>query len=159
MSTNHTTNYNLNQWEATDQVLRTEFNADNAKIDAALKSHDDELAGLEAAIGAKGNCKIVFGTYTGTGTAGQDTPNTLTFSHKPLLVSIMPQNTEYSEVLIGFHAVRSSNFLYTNADRFNSKVTLSWGETSLSWWGSDSDYQYNISGQTYCYVALLALDE
>ena len=52
MSTNHTTNYNLNQWEATDKVLRTEFNADNAKIDAALKSHDDELAGLEAAIGA-----------------------------------------------------------------------------------------------------------
>ena len=36
MSTNHTTNYNLNQWEATDKVLRTEFNEDNAKIDAAL---------------------------------------------------------------------------------------------------------------------------
>ena len=36
MSTNHTTNYNLCQWEATDQVLRTDFNEDNAKIDAAL---------------------------------------------------------------------------------------------------------------------------
>ena len=28
MSTNHTTNYDLNQWEGTDKVLRTEFNAD-----------------------------------------------------------------------------------------------------------------------------------
>ena len=37
MSTNHTANYNLCQWEATDQVLRTDFNQDNAKIDAALK--------------------------------------------------------------------------------------------------------------------------
>lgn len=36
MSTNHTPNYNLCQWEATDQVLRSDFNQDNDKIDAAL---------------------------------------------------------------------------------------------------------------------------
>lgn len=36
MATNHTENYELNQWLATDQVQRTDFNADNAKIDAAL---------------------------------------------------------------------------------------------------------------------------
>ena len=29
MATNQTTNYQLNQWEPTDQVLRTDFNADN----------------------------------------------------------------------------------------------------------------------------------
>ena len=38
MSTNHTTNYDLCQWEATDQVQRTDFNQDNAKIEAALNS-------------------------------------------------------------------------------------------------------------------------
>ena len=31
-----TQHYQLNQWAADDQVLRTDFNADNAKIDAAL---------------------------------------------------------------------------------------------------------------------------
>lgn len=36
MSTNHTENYDLCQWLATDPVLRTDFNSDNAKIDAAL---------------------------------------------------------------------------------------------------------------------------
>lgn len=36
MSTNQTPNYALSQWEAGDQVLRADFNADNAKIDAAL---------------------------------------------------------------------------------------------------------------------------
>lgn len=36
MSTNHTTNYQLSQWEPEDKVLRTDFNADNAKIDTAL---------------------------------------------------------------------------------------------------------------------------
>ena len=36
MSSQKTEHYELNQWLATDQVLRTDFNADNAKIDAAL---------------------------------------------------------------------------------------------------------------------------
>ncbi len=31
-----TTNYKLNQWERHDRVLMDDFNADNAKIDAAL---------------------------------------------------------------------------------------------------------------------------
>ena len=38
MASNYTEHYDLCQWEATDQVQRTDFNADNAKIDAALKS-------------------------------------------------------------------------------------------------------------------------
>lgn len=37
MASNHTSNYNLCQWEATDAVLRTDFNEDNAKIDAVLQ--------------------------------------------------------------------------------------------------------------------------
>ena len=31
MASGQTTNYQLNQWEAEDKVLRTEFNADNAE--------------------------------------------------------------------------------------------------------------------------------
>ena len=33
---NYTQNYQLNQWDAADRVLREDFNRDNAKIDAAL---------------------------------------------------------------------------------------------------------------------------
>ena len=55
MASGQTANYQLNQWEAEDKVLRTEFNADNAKIDAAL-----------AAIP-----KIVTGIYTGDGSASR----------------------------------------------------------------------------------------
>ena len=36
MASNHTTNFELCQWQADDQVKRTDFNKDNAKIDAAL---------------------------------------------------------------------------------------------------------------------------
>ena len=43
MATNQTTNYQLNQWEPTDAVQRVDFNADNAKLDAALKSLSDQV--------------------------------------------------------------------------------------------------------------------
>ena len=75
MSTNHTTNYDLNQWEGTDRVLRTEFNADNAKIDAALKANADAVAALEATISQKGNCTVLHSTYTGDGWYGEDHPS------------------------------------------------------------------------------------
>ena len=32
-----TTNYQLNQWAKSDRVMMDDFNADNAKIDAALR--------------------------------------------------------------------------------------------------------------------------
>ena len=38
-SMNRTTKYKLCQFEASDQVQRTDFNEDNAKIDAALSGH------------------------------------------------------------------------------------------------------------------------
>ena len=82
MATNHTTNYELSQWLSTDQVLRTDFNADNAKIDAALadKAEQADLDVLSATVAQKANqsalntvaatiTKIAFGTYTGDGTS------------------------------------------------------------------------------------------
>ena len=47
MATNYTTNYQLNQWEPTDPVIRTDFNADNAKIEAALAQLQSEKASME----------------------------------------------------------------------------------------------------------------
>ena len=55
---NKTQNYQLNQWEAEDRVLRTDFNADNAKIDEAL-------AGIP---------KVTFGSYIGDGALSRTIP-------------------------------------------------------------------------------------
>ena len=48
MASGQTSNYGLNQWAAEDKVIRTEFNEDNAKIDAALP-------------------RFITGSYVGTG--------------------------------------------------------------------------------------------
>ena len=41
---NQTTNYQLSQWETTDRILMSDFNDDNAKIDAALKANADAIS-------------------------------------------------------------------------------------------------------------------
>lgn len=38
-----TKNYALNQWVGSDRILRTDFNEDNSKLEAALTSHENRL--------------------------------------------------------------------------------------------------------------------
>ena len=52
---NQTARYKLNQWDPTDRILREDFNADNAKLEAALaglntsqKTHANQLLGVPA---------------------------------------------------------------------------------------------------------------
>ena len=84
---NHTPNYALSQWEKSDRVLMEDFNADNAKIDGALKAEANaraaETAALRAAIAKFGNCRMETQTYTGTGKCGAGYPTVITFPARP----------------------------------------------------------------------------
>ena len=81
MASNQTENYGLNQWLATDQVVHPDFNADNAKIDAALAGKVDQTDVDELAETVP---KLVAGSYTGDGAATQTI--TLGFTPKVVLV-------------------------------------------------------------------------
>ena len=98
MASNYTTNYNLFQWEPTDPVQRTDFNADNLKIDTVLASKAEATAlssltqtvnqkasqsALDAAIAAIP--KVVVGTYIGDGT--QNRKISLPFTPKAVYVN------------------------------------------------------------------------
>lgn len=60
---NQTANYQLNQWESTDRILMSDFNSDNAKIDAALKAQaeaiSEEAAARTAAVGVKADASAL----------------------------------------------------------------------------------------------------
>ena len=64
-----TQHYQLSQWEKSDKVLMEDFNADNAKIDAAIRAEADTRAAavraVNEALGEK--IKMAAGTYTGDG--------------------------------------------------------------------------------------------
>ena len=157
MSTNHTTNYDLNQWEATDKVLRTEFNEDNAKIDAALKSHDDELAGLEAQLEANnvahagfGNCQVYTTSYTGTGTDGADGANQLTFPKPPLLIILTGTDA------VGFCLWNGQMFGLFEELMFPSTTTWSADGKTVSWYHGHPSDQLNEKGVVYRVTAFMA---
>ena len=71
----YTANYQLHQWEPADFFLRTDFNADFAKLDAALAGKAG-LADLAEKLGA------VTGSYTGDGSAGR----TISLGFAPIAV-------------------------------------------------------------------------
>ena len=89
-----TEHYNLNQWEADDPIRRTDFNEDNAKIDAAIHAMDakvDGKAGITALAAVEAKLpRIVTGTYTGTG--GTEGVRRITLPGRPKAVLI---RTEY----------------------------------------------------------------
>ena len=110
MPTNYTSNYRLNQWERSDKVLMDDFNADNAKLDAALKAEADArtaaTAALAAQVALKGNCRMETSRYTGDGTCGADHPTKFSFSGRPAFFII--------------HGSRSAAL----GDGLNSRITL-----------------------------------
>ncbi|USF27379.1 hypothetical protein N510_002325 [Firmicutes bacterium ASF500] len=63
---NRTTNYNLCQFEENDRVRRTDFNEDNAKLDAALTGLTRSKADLSA---LTVKTEVAAGAYTGDGAA------------------------------------------------------------------------------------------
>ena len=156
MSTNHTTNYNLNQWEAADKVLRAEFNADNAKIDAALKASADAIGALEGQMAGKGNCQLYVTSYAGTGQYGQAHPQSLTFPKLPRLVILGSSNGHLMFFGRGQSVVTGIQ-LDHNEPCFWTQVT--WTGNTVSWYGESAAQQMNYSGFTYYALAFLDAGE
>ena len=157
MSTNHTTNYNLNQWEATDKVLRTEFNEDNAKIDAALAGLAGTAAEHTAAIAGLGNCRIERFSYTGTGTYGSGNPTKITFAKRPLLFFILGQNAFFMGSRL---AEKATIIKFASYGATVRSPILTWSGNQVSFYDVDEAFgQMNHSGSTYWVFALYAEDE
>lgn len=155
-----TGNYQLNLWEGEDRILREDFNADNVKTENALVDHEAAQSELQAALANCGNCKIVYGSYTGTGESGSDHPNQLTFSFKPLMVFVISPSTDYAGTDYCLRMTRPMAFAMLASGGANYENTVVWNAKSVQWSNKKgSAYQFNSSGDVYNYVAFLAADE
>ena len=109
----HTTNYNLNKFEAADRVTRDGFNQNADRIDAALKSVADAAAAAQSTANsaAASALNFVCGSYTGDGA----TSRVLGVGFTPRIVFICAAsghtvlNTELSTVHYGGLAVTGSS--------------------------------------------------
>ena len=133
MASNYTDNYQLCQWEATDQVQRTEFNADNAKIDAALAK----------------TCQPYIISYTGDG----NQTRTMEFPGKPLFVIAVGSS-------VIFTAIRGGEKAYSVfSGMAQGSYLTTWGERSFTWQiGTQLAYSANNTGAAYQMFALLSME-
>lgn len=152
MPTNYTEHYALSQWEPGDKVQRTDFNADNAKIDAAIKAEADARAAADAAHAAAlsklGNCKLCISSYVGDGFWGVDHKMTLTFPKVPELLLIFGNNAFFRLVPL---KEGQAVVLWDNTRWF---LNVTWNGSTASWYStSGGNGQMNHSDATYRVLA------
>ena len=159
----HTTNYNLNKFEATDRVTRDGFNENADLIDAAIKSVSNAAGAAQstattaqstadtALAAAAAGCRVVSGSYVGVGKYGSANPNTLTFDRAPLAVLIGGG----TGICMIYGATSAPCITSINSGA--GGVSVSWSGNSVSWYnGGSASYQANSDGATYRYIALFA---
>ena len=131
-----TSNFQLNQWEKEDRIQMEDFNADNAKIDAAL------------ALCA--NCGMEKGSYVGTGAHGEASPNSLTFEKYPLVVMVAGEGRQ---MLI----IRPCIFTVSQYGEDERMLYVGWQDHALTWYSpNNAMQQLNEEGTTYEYYMLYA---
>ena len=166
-----TDNYSLPQWEKQDFIKMEDFNDAFGKTDAALKANADAAAtGLNAEIAERGeaiaalgknlgaaghNCRIAFGSYTGTGATDAANPNTLQFDFYPVLVLIgdtkatsAPRNPTVF--------LRDRIKVCADPAGGNGLLVATWSDNALSWYcrSDNAYYQLNGSGELYRYAVI-----
>ena len=168
MPSNQTANYALSQWVKSDQVRMEDFNADNAKLDAALKAAEQRSAGLDAKINAtaaaaeqrsaavaaaaekrsaaldaaKGNCTIEFFSYVGQGRSGMNNPTTITFRKPPLFFLV------FGTYSIGVGSKHCGDITATCRDNvFPDRG--SWSGNTISFYNSAPEWQFDTRGETF----------
>ena len=150
MPSNQTPNYQLSQWERDDRVLMEDFNADNAKIDTALKAQAATCASLQTLLNKKGNCSVGTFTYQGTGTYGPDNPTRITFPRMPIAYII----AGYGIVIGRGGANRAAIIFNGNVSTNCNAIVLTWSGNTMSFHDNSPNGQMNNSYYEYTVIGL-----
>ena len=135
MPSNQTPNYQLSQWERSDKIQMEDFNADNAKIDAALKAEADArtalaevvtaqgstLAGHTSSLSKKGSCQFYITAYDGVG----GTSKSLSFPGYPVFVWVQDDSKNGVVLCRGAESMAGSYG--------NGAAVLTWSSRGVSW--------------------------
>ena len=157
----YTTKYKFNLIETSDKFSPEALNANAEAAERELAALAAQGAAADAAIkalnadvhpGAAGQIiRIATDTYVGTGTMGQNNPNSLKFSFKPMMVIVGSSTEDVFHLM--FRPCEQS------MGNTNARVRIVWGEQSVTWHyasgsGGMEILQCNTKGVTYNYTAI-----
>ena len=155
MPSNQTTNYQLSQWAKSDQVKMEDFNADNAKLDAALKAEADARSAAVNAINTtlSGAVKLAAGSYTGDGAESRIIP--LPFTPKAVYVCTESGGTVSTGRFYGGLAVTGTPASSDYSGVFYSIVEIVSGGFQVAYVYKTNDWQVvsNYLNNKYHYIA------
>ena len=126
----------------------SDFNSDNAKLDAALSTLAQTVTGHTTALAQKGNCQIYYQSYTGNGA----TSRTFTFPKQPKLVLLGGDG--YTVLAVAGSTVAPC--YATNGT--GARGTAYWSGTSVTLGFSAAQHLCNNTNTTYMVVAWIAAD-
>ena len=165
-----TSKYQFKLIEGTDSFSPAPLNQNAQKTETLLAGMEEDLAALEAdlagqiqdveesvtavttALGTGGhNARIAWGSYTGTGTYGQDTPTVFACDFKPMLVIVGWQDYQYSPPLVLVHGV---DLAPTEFFQYQA-VSVIWEDRQVKIYSTDAEEtQFNKEGHAYRYLIL-----
>ena len=166
-----TTNYSLPTWEKSDFIQMSDFNDLTQKTDAALKANADAagskadgaatnaaLTNLAKNLGtAEHNCRIAVGSYTGTGTYGQNNAVSIACDFYPVLLVVASATRANSSNRPHFflrpRTVANSPYAGTSEP---VAIKVTWADDGISWYvtSGKETHQLNTGGTVYYYTVL-----
>ena len=109
------------------------------------------LSNLKSALEALGVPRIVTGSYVGDGEHGSSYQNSIAIDGTPKFIVISGNAASANYITIFTYPYTLVNL----SDESAGIIHITWGESSVSWYNSDSAYgaayQFNSSGETYYY--------
>ena len=137
-----TTNYQLNHWAKSDRVMMDDFNADNAKIDAALAAKS----------------RVACGVYTGDGTASRTidldfTPKAVLVLSAKYLLASTDNTTRYGGLALTGHPVYACDDTRLPAVSVTENGFIVTKE-SITYFSKNYAANSNTNGDNYLYLAI-----
>ena len=145
-----TSKYQFNLVDTTDDFSPAPLNQNMEKVEEELEGIEESLADVVSDLGTGNhNCRMSFGTHTGTGTSGASAPNVIQVGFTPVL--IMVGTIEPSGLYWPTLVIRPMTAGITGA---GNTMPFSWGDHSVQWCSDGASSQLNINGNTYVYLVL-----
>lgn len=162
----------VTEWLEANGVVLSDLQAISEELKTTTETHAEEIEELQNRVtpvekGGTGFdniddfvsenklCRIETGSYTGTGTYGADNPCVLTFSGKPIFVSISgPSWTENAYVW-------ATGMTFGDMPKDGEFCSLTWEGNTLKYVGENNlssataATQLNATGSVYNYVAVI----
>ena len=124
--------------------------------DNAVKEYiDQQINELKQQI-SETSVKIVTGSYVGTGTYGEDNPNTLTFDFEPKVVMISRSDGSDSHggILFIHGQLQYSQWGTYGGSAYGLSGEIEWEGNSVSWYSDKLSGQFNLANITYFFAAI-----